>query len=53
MSKKSKKPNADYEVGFGKPPKATQFKGGQSGNPKGRPKESVSFALKLEKAMSE
>ena len=53
MSKKSKKPNADYEVGFGKPPKATQFKKGQSGNKKGRPKESVSFALKLEKAMSE
>ena len=53
MSKKSKKPDADYEVGYGKPPKETQFKGGQSGNPKGRPKESVSFALKLEKAMSE
>lgn len=28
----------DYEVGFGKPPKATQFKKGQSGNPNGRPK---------------
>jgi len=27
-----------YEVGFGKPPKATQFREGQSGNPKGRPK---------------
>ena len=53
MSKKSKKPDADYEVGYGKPPKEAQFKGGQSGNPKGRPKESVSFALKLEKAMSE
>ena len=53
MSKKSKKPNADYKVGYGKPPTATQFKKGQSGNKKGRPKESVSFALKLEKAMSE
>ena len=29
----------DYEVGFGKPPKHGQFKRGQSGNPKGRPKE--------------
>lgn len=29
----------DYEVGFGKPPKAHQFKPGQSGNPKGRPKK--------------
>ncbi len=25
----------DYEVGYGKPPKATQFKPGQSGNPSG------------------
>ena len=28
----------DYEVGYGKPPKATRFKPGVSGNPKGRPK---------------
>ena len=27
-----------YEVGYGKPPKVTQFKKGQSGNPRGRPK---------------
>ena len=35
MSKKQ-----DYDVGYCKPPKATQFKKGQSGNPKGRPKGS-------------
>jgi hypothetical protein len=29
---------ADYEVGYGKPPKHTQFKKDQSGNPKGRPR---------------
>jgi Family of unknown function (DUF5681) len=29
-----------YEVGYGKPPKATRFKPGQSGNPGGRPKGS-------------
>lgn len=28
----------DYEVGYGRPPKHTQFKKGQSGNPKGRKK---------------
>jgi hypothetical protein len=27
---------ADYEVGYGRPPKHTRFKPGQSGNPKGR-----------------
>lgn len=29
----------DYEVGYGKPPKSTRFKKGQSGNPRGRPKK--------------
>lgn len=28
-----------YDVGYGKPPKNSQFKPGQSGNPKGRPKK--------------
>jgi len=29
----------DYEVGYCRPPKHTRFKPGESGNPKGRPKE--------------
>jgi hypothetical protein len=29
---------ADYKVGYGRPPRAHQFKPGQSGNPKGRPR---------------
>ena len=34
----------DYEVGFGKPPKHTRFKPGQSGNPRGRPKRVPTLA---------
>lgn len=34
---------SEYEVGYGKPPKANQFKPGQSGNPKGRPKGRQNF----------
>jgi len=30
--------NADYEVGYAKPPQSSRFKPGRSGNPKGRPK---------------
>jgi Family of unknown function (DUF5681) len=41
----SKRPAAEnYEVGYGKPPKANRFKQGQSGNPKGRPKGSKNAA---------
>jgi hypothetical protein len=29
----------DFEVGYGKPPVATRFKKGQSGNPSGKPKK--------------
>lgn len=35
---KGKRNNKDYDVGYGRPPKATQFKKGQSGNPRGRSK---------------
>jgi uncharacterized protein DUF5681 len=31
-------PKKPYEVGYGKPPVATRFRKGQSGNPSGRPK---------------
>lgn len=33
-----------YEVGYGKPPKGSQFKKGQSGNPLGRPRAPSSIA---------
>ena len=38
---------ADYDVGYGKPPKATRFKKGQSGNPKGRVKKSTVEDLRV------
>ena len=31
------RPKKEYEVGYGKPPVATRFKEGRSGNPNGRP----------------
>lgn len=40
--------NSTYEVGYGKPPMATRFKRGQSGNPKGRPKTSKNVGKMLE-----
>jgi Family of unknown function (DUF5681) len=41
--------DGNKSVGYGKPPKRTQFVMGQSGNPKGRPKGSQSFATILAK----
>ena len=42
-----------YEVGYQKPPEHTRFKKGESGNPKGRPKGSLSVAAELNKALNE
>ena len=42
-----------YEVGYGKPPKHTQFKPGYSGNKKGRPKGSANLFTAAEKLQNE
>lgn len=43
----------NYEVGWGKPPIATRFKKGQSGNPKGRPRGTKNLQTDLMEELRE
>jgi uncharacterized protein DUF5681 len=43
----------DYKIGYGKPPKDTQFKTGESGNRKGRPKGAKNLKTDLMEEMHE
>ena len=43
--KRKSQRSAPSEVGYGKPPKSSQFKPGQSGNPNGRPKKKAATTL--------
>jgi hypothetical protein len=42
----------EYKVGYGKPPKASRFKSGISGNTKGRPKGSKNLKTLIRRAMT-
>lgn len=50
--RKPRQPTGEYEVGYGRPPAATRFQPGQSGNPKGRKKGVKSVAAALIEALS-
>jgi hypothetical protein len=51
MSKNTK--CKDYEVGYGKPPRATRFKPGNCANPNGRPVGSKSFKTLIDEELAE
>lgn len=45
--------NGKYDIGYGKPPVSGQFKKGQSGNPRGRPKGKPTLDGMVEKLLSQ
>jgi Family of unknown function (DUF5681) len=42
-----------YEVGYGKPPRHSRFRPGQSGNPRGRPKDAKNLSTLVHEALNE
>jgi hypothetical protein len=44
--------NDDYEVGYRKPPHHSRFNKGNSGNPKGRPKQAFDFDTAMKNALA-
>jgi hypothetical protein len=46
-------PLADYDVGYGKPPRRSQFKKGKSGNPNGRPRARTDLSALVSEALDE
>jgi Family of unknown function (DUF5681) len=53
MSDDPSKPGDDYKVGYRHPPRATRFRKGTSGNPRGRPKGARNLATVVASALDE
>src|SRR2546430_13671820 len=45
--------DSDYPVGYGRPPRQTRFRKGQSGNPMGRPKGAKNLATLIGQVLKE
>ena len=43
----------DDRIGYGRPPKSTQFKKGVSGNPRGRPRQVTNLTADLREELAE
>lgn len=52
MPENEKDTDKEYEIGYGRPPKHTRFKPGQSGNPKGRPKKTKDLEKLFDRELS-
>ena len=44
---------SDHDAGYGKPPRHSRFKKGQSGNPKGRPRGGRNFSTDVKATLEE
>lgn len=51
MSGNNDESAAEYEIGYGKPPKEHQWNPGESGNRKGKPKGATSFAAEVRRLL--
>jgi hypothetical protein len=52
MSRRKSRSPSHYDVGYGRPPKATRFRPGQSGNPTGYRKSSKPIRERLQELMN-